>query len=455
MKKILIVDDDTDICMLLSRFLTRNNYAAQSAYKGSDALALIKQEKFDLILCDFRLPDMDGIEMLTQARLFDPNLAFIIITGYSDVKTAVKAIKMGAGDYVTKPIQPEEILAMIKKATETGPSRNIAPETIKQDQFVSGVSNSDLALRKHIQLIAPTDMSVIIHGETGTGKEFVARSIHNLSKRANKPFIAIDCGALPHELAGSEFFGHEKGSFTGAIGTKAGNFELAEGGTLFLDEIGNLTYDIQIKLLRVLQEKVFRRIGGNKDYNTDVRIIVATNENLKSASEGGKFREDLFHRLNEFEIQVTPLRQRKDDIPVYAQHFIGMANKELEKNVVGFAPEVEKVFKQYPWYGNLRELKNVIKRSVLMAQGDRITLDCLPNDIAQYRETGPVSHSVLETVEMGSDLRSAAMVAEKDAILNALDQAKHNKTKAARLLNIDRKTLYNKLKSYNILVDEE
>jgi two-component system response regulator HydG len=450
MKKILIVDDDHDICMLLSRFLSKNDFKTREAYKGSEALSILKEDKYDLVLCDFRLPDIDGVELLTQIKEINPATAIIIITGYSDVKIAVKAIKLGAFDYVTKPIHPEEILSTINKALVAKPVQNVTSTEIKDKRYIKGNSKKDKIVQKHIDLVAPTDMSVIINGETGTGKEMVAGTIHQKSKRADKPFIAIDCGALPKDLAGSEFFGHEKGAFTGAVGTKIGNFELANGGTLFLDEIGNLSYDIQVKLLRVLQEKKFRRVGGIKDISTDVRIIAASNEDLKKAYEDGKFREDLYHRLNEFAIEVAPIRKRKEDIMKFAEHFLSMANGELGKNVTGFTEETEQVILNYPWYGNLRELKNVIKRAVLLCTEDAIDLECLPQEIVDYSDQ--VTYDFSET-EGNADLKSAAKVAERDAIVNALDQTNYNKTKAARMLNIDRKTLYNKLKSYNISID--
>ncbi|CAN5188780.1 sigma-54 dependent transcriptional regulator [soil metagenome] len=457
MKRILIVDDDQDICALLKRFLSRHDYEADTCQRGEDCLQKLNKDKFDLVLSDFRLPDIEGLELLKAIKAINADLPVIIITGYSDVKVAVTAIKMGAYDYVTKPIYPEEILNTIKNALDakanpkapqpTMPTKKSAIEAEKAGKSTYVIGDSPQARRvyQEMELIAPTNMSVIINGETGTGKEYVANEIHLKSKRGKGPFMAIDCGALPKDLAGSELFGHEKGAFTGAIKDKEGSFEMANGGTLFLDEIGNLSYDIQVKMLRVLQERKIRRVGGVKDIEVDVRILAATNEDLKAAVREGKFREDLYHRLNEFAIDVSPLRRRKEDIWSFAHHFLRLANEELEKSVLSFNEEAKEALLSYPWFGNLRELKNAVKRGVLLCQGEQIELQNLPPDIIHYDHNGHDHHH-----DMGTDLKGAAVEAEKDAILKALDECRGNKSKAAKLLNIDRKTLYNKLKSYGI-----
>lgn len=300
------------------------------------------------------------------------------------------------------------------------------------------------------QVVAPTGMSVLIEGETGSGKEFVARAIHQYSKRKDKPFIAVDCGAIPKDLASSELFGHIKGAFTSAINNKEGYFELANGGTLFLDEIGNLSYDTQVKLLRAIQERVITRVGDGKSINIDVRIIAATNEDLINNVEDKGFREDLYHRLNEFKIILPPLRERKDDILSFVNHFIHLSNNELDKNVKGYDKSIEPILLSYPWHGNLRELKNVIKRGILLTQSDMLTIDCLPEEIKSYNAHSAVNgHSQDEPFD-AFGLKRASMEAEKEVILNALAQANFNKTKAAKILNIDRKTLYNKIKQYHI-----
>ncbi|MFD1141314.1 sigma-54-dependent transcriptional regulator [Larkinella insperata] len=481
MERILIVDDNTDICLLLERFLSKQGYKTASVQRGDDALTLLRKDSFELVICDFKLPDVDGLEMLRRIKILDQTTAVIIITGYSDVRMAVQTVKHGAYDYVTKPLYPDEILYTIKSAldrrSQLVDSRSVAvvaaddhedemPEVSPVKpvarspktgtvinggrRFIFGKSRAAEMLQKHIDLIAPTNMSVIITGETGTGKEFVANAIHQKSKRAGKPFVAIDCGALSKELAGSELFGHVKGSFTGATSDKMGSFEYANGGTLFLDEIGNLSYENQIKLLRVLQERKIRRIGSNTDILVDVRILVATNEDLREAVRQGRFREDIFHRLDEFRIELTPLRDRKADILLFAEHFLDIANEQLEKNVQGFDEEVKEKLKEYYWHGNLREIQNVVKRAVLLAQGDIITLDCLPFEIISPTYAIEDSGTVVSTVAPANNLKSVSENAERAAIIKVLEKTGYNKTKAAEVLNIDRKTLYNKLKAYDI-----
>jgi two-component system response regulator HydG len=484
MEKILIVDDNHDICLLLERFLSKQGYKTASVQRGEDGLALLRKETFELVICDFKLPDIDGLEMLRRIKVLNPATAVIIITGYSDVRIAVQSVKHGAYDYVTKPLYPDEILLTIKSALErrtkslkqqttegaatarpasAKPATGKGAATSDGKRFIFGKSRVADQLQKHIDLIAPTDMSVIITGETGTGKEFVANAIHLRSKRADKPFVAIDCGALSKDLAGSELFGHVKGAFTGAMSDKAGSFEYANGGTLFLDEIGNLSYDNQIKLLRVLQERKIRRIGSNQDIAVDVRIIAATNEDLRDAVRQGRFREDIYHRIDEFEIHLSPLRDRKADIMIFADHFLELANRQLEKQIAGFDEGAREKLKDYYWHGNLRELQNVIKRSVLLTQGDMIEMDVLPREIVspQYLTvedavpSGQISAEPLRAGapangQAGANLKSVSENAERAAILRVLEKTGYNKTKAAEVLNIDRKTLYNKLKAYDI-----
>ena len=448
MNKVLVVDDDQDIRLLLERFLSKNKFSTETASDGERAIQLLKEQVFDLVLCDFKLPDITGLELIQKIKILRPEAAIIVITGYSDVKVAVKAIKLGAYDYVTKPLYPDEILLTIKQAIKSsGPEKVERTEKPDKGNFIIGDSPQSKQVLKHITLIAPTDMSVIIQGETGTGKEFVANEIHNLSQRKDKPFVAIDCGALPKELAGSELFGHVKGSFTGAINDKTGSFEAANGGTLFLDEIGNLSYENQVKLLRVIQERKIKKIGSTKDIPMDVRVIVASNENLAEAVKRGEFREDLYHRFNEFKIDLAPIRERKSDIKMFAQHFLKTANRELGKDVRWFDDEVVAIMKDYYWHGNLRELNNVVKRAVLLTQGDTVMMDALPEEIKSpsYFDEVTVDHS-----SEPANLKAVSKVAERDAIISVLEKTGYNKTKAANVLNIDRKTLYNKMRSYNI-----
>ncbi len=446
MRKILIVDDEAEIRKQLSSFLSSKGYYTEDAAKGKDALTKVRDTQFDLALLDFRLPDMNGLELLKKIKILSPNTAAIIITGYSDVRIAVKSVRSGAFDYVTKPLYVDEILVTIKNALEEKSEKQ--SET---NEIVFGESKSANDILRQINLVAPTDMTVIITGETGTGKEYVARAIHQKSKRKKKPIIAVDCGALPENLAGSELFGHTKGAFTGAVSNKKGSFEAADKGTLFLDEIGNLTYENQMKLLRVLQEKHVQKIGSNKGVDIDVRVIAATNESLKDAVKDGSFREDLYHRINEFRIHLPPLRERREDILFYMNIFLKKANEDLNKSVTGFRPEVVESMIRYEWHGNLRELRNVIKRSVLMAKTKEIKLDCLPEEI-----TGMMTHHSISTNKTATtDLKSIAEEAERNAIIDVLEKTNHNKTKAAKMLNIDRKTLYNKMKNYDINLDTE
>ena len=467
MKKILIVDDEINIGLILSKFLIRNGFEVDSVTSGSAAIEALAKETYTLVLCDFRLEDTDGREILKKIKSSYPNTGVIIITGYSDIKLAVELIKMGAYDYITKPLYPDEILSTINKAIETqealsktgGESSYTSPAKVKDrsdlsDEFIAGKSAASRELLRQIELIAPTNYSVIIMGESGTGKESAAKAIHMLSSRSDKPFVAMDCGSLTKELAGSEFFGHEKGSFTGALYTKIGHFEMADGGTLFLDEVGNLSYDIQAALLRTVQERKVKRIGSTKEIDLDVRIIVATNENLMDANQKGRFREDLYHRFNEFNLTLPPLRDRENDILLFADTFLEQTNKELNKEIKGFSDEVKDCLLTYRWPGNIRELKNVIRRAILLCEGDTIQLKSLPLEISTYSKTSPVQHigdgpaPVRENTNR--DLKNAAQEAEYDTIRQVLKEVNFNKTKAAKILNIDRKTLYNKMKAINL-----
>ncbi len=442
-KSILIIDDDLYIVDLLDNYFNRQGYLTHTQTRGKPALQLLKKKSFDAVLCDIRLPDIDGTELMQHIRKISPDTAIIMMTAYAEIRTAVDTIKAGAFDYVTKPIHPEYISSVIKKAVK---SKDTA-ENGTEDDFIAGRSNKMLDLISQAKLVAPTDMSVLIQGETGSGKEYIARLIHQNSKRKTKKFVAIDCGAIPKELAASELFGHVKGSFTGAIADKSGYFQQANGGTIFLDEIGNLSYETQVKLLRAIQQKVITRVGDTKPITIDVRIISATNSNLKDHAREGEFREDLYHRLNEFKLELPPLRERTEDIMVFAHHFLSRANHELDKKVKTFDSEVEKALKSYTWYGNLREMRNVIKRSVLITRTDTVTIDCLPEEIRQNNEQ-EVSE-IIDTVEDMS-LKDAANQAERIIVEHALRDTNNNKSQAARLLKIDRKTLYNKMKELGL-----
>jgi two-component system response regulator HydG len=450
MAKILIVEDDVAFCQMLETFLKKKGFEVSISHTGNDALFKIKNQKFKIILTDVRLPDKDGNEILKNVKENHSASKVILMTGYAEVNLAVNAMKMGAFDYISKPVNPEQLLQIIEKALSTGNDETIQEDSTektsvtrnvkaleKEASYVSGVSDASNKLNDYIKLVAPTNMSVLIIGDSGTGKEYVAKNIHDQSKRAGEAFVAVDCGAIPKELASSEFFGHIKGSFTGAINDKVGHFEAANNGTIFLDEIGNLNYELQVQLLRALQERKIKPVGSNQEIQVNIRVITATNEDLKQAVENGDFREDLFHRLNEFSIQVPALKKRKEDLMIFANYFLEKANEELEKSIVGFTDTTIELFTHYPWPGNLREMQNTIKRAVLLTQEKMIAAEVLP---AQMHMAKPEeeSYSLFKNKN------------EQELILDALEEANGNKSKAARLLNIDRKTLYNKLKQYDI-----
>ena len=450
MKKILIIDDDAYICDLLKKYLERNGFETEGVYKGKEAVTKINKNDYDLVLCDYRLPDMDGMEVLEAARQKNENMPVIIMTAYAEIRTAVKAIKMGAFDFVTKPIQQEEILVTIEKALKGKAKRE--SERSFSKKFITGKSKRIREVLNHVKAVAPTELSVLIEGETGSGKEFIARAIHYASKRKDQPFVAVDCGVIPKELANSELFGHVKGAFTGAIKDKTGFFELAKGGTLFLDEVGNLPYENQMKLLRALQERIINKVGNNKKIKVDVRVITASNDDLLEEVKNNNFREDLYHRLNGFKIVLPPLRERREDIMEFTRSFIQTANKEFSKDVEGLDGNVEEIFMNYAWYGNIRELENVVKRCVLLSHGPLITADLLPEEILQYKMMDKRGPHVTKSSTQVFELKDATYEAEKEVITNALIKTNFNKSKAAKLLKIDRKTLYNKIKEYDISV---
>lgn len=439
---VLIVEDDLTFSTMLKTWLGKKGFDVETASTSARARKILLSKEFDLVISDLRLPDQDGINLLSWLREQKKNIPFIIMTGYAEIQSAVQCMKLGATDYISKPIQPDELIKKINEAIalphkETKETENILLPTASN--FLEGESEAAQQLFNYVRLVAPTQMSVLINGASGTGKEYVAHRIHQLSKRADKPFVAIDCGSIPKDLAASEFFGHIKGSFTGALSDKVGAFEEANGGTLFLDEIGNLSYEVQVQLLRALQERRVRRIGSVKEIEVDVRLVTATNENLKEAIAKGNFREDLYHRINEFTLYMPSLKDRTEDILLFANFFLDQANKELERNLVGFDAEACDALQRYDWPGNLRQLKNVVKRATLLATGDFITC----------KELGEELHAT-ETNQETVNLTLRNEDDEKQRILQALQQTKNNKTRAAQLLGIDRKTLYNKLKLYNI-----
>ena len=431
MKSILIVEDDITYGMMLKTWLGKKGFQVASVSSIARAQKHLETEGADLILSDLRLPDKDGIDLLKWLGEQGLSIPLIMMTSYADIQSAVQAMKLGASDYVAKPVNPDELLKKISEAVRQ-------PAASPKQTISSGKGESDAAkqLYNYVRLVAPTTMSVLINGASGTGKEYVAHRIHQLSKRAGQPFVAIDCGSIPKELAASEFFGHVKGSFTGALTDKTGAFVAANGGTIFLDEIGNLSYEVQIQLLRALQERKIRPVGSNKEITVDVRLVSATNEDLEQAIEKGTFRQDLYHRINEFTLRMPELKDRREDILLFANFFLDQANRELDKQLIGFDDAASKALLEYHWPGNLRQMKNAVRRATLLAQDQLITLK-------ELTELQQITHS-----HVGLPLRNEET--EKHQIIEALRQTGNNKSRAAQLLGIDRKTLYNKLKLYNI-----
>ncbi|MBO5829397.1 MAG: sigma-54 dependent transcriptional regulator [Paludibacteraceae bacterium] len=429
----LLIEDDITFCLMLKTWLKKKGIQTESASTISSAKNMIERNSYDLILSDLRLPDGSGMDVLEWSHSKKKEIPFIMLTGYADIQTAVDSIKKGAFDYIPKPINPDILLEKIQEALSTKKEAEV-PVSIN---YIKGNSALSKKLYEYVDIVAPTEMSILITGESGTGKEHIANLIHSKSARKSAPFIAVDCGTIPKELAASEFFGHTKGSFTGAIENKTGYFTMANGGTLFLDEIANLSAETQMQLLRALQEKKIRPVGSNDDIRVDVRIIAATNENL-SETVGVKFRDDLYHRLNEFSIQVPSLRERDEDIVLFSNYFLNEGNQEFKKDVVGFTDEAMEIIQKYHWPGNLREMKNVIKRSVLLTTEQYISADILPQEL-KNKKSEEINSNALHDEEF-----------EKSQILKALEMCNNNKSQAALLLKIDRKTLYNKLKLYNM-----
>ena len=457
MKKILIVEDDLAFGTLIQTWLRKKGFVVERVTSVGAAVRQMGQDGApDLVLSDLRLPDHDGLELLQQLRAEGRQTPFIVMTSYAEVQNAVLAMKSGANDYIAKPFQPDILLEKIREALaaqpvpaapQAGPSAPAAPapsaphggEEGPEDgvpRHIEGRSEASKKLYGLVALVAPTPMSVLILGESGTGKEYVARRIHAQSQRAKGPFVAIDCGAIPCDVAASELFGHVKGAFTGADRDKKGAFELADGGTLFLDEVGNLGYEVQVQLLRALQERRIRPVGSTQETAVDLRLVCATNEDLARRVADGAFREDLYHRINEFSIHMPPLRERGADLFLFADLFVRQANEELGRSVAGFDEKAAARMASYPWPGNLRELSNVVKRAVLMTKGGRISLDVMAQCMEDTTQPAPTAlHDEHD---------------ERQRIARALTAAGGNKSKAALLLGIDRKTLYNKMRKYGI-----
>ena len=444
MTRILIVEDDIAFGTMMQTWLKKKGFDVDKATSVGAAVRLIGDKPaYDLVLSDLRLPDRDGLELLAWMHKNNMLIPFIVMTNYAEVQNAVLAMKSGAADYIAKPIQPDILLCKIKDALKnadnatasaTTPTNNTTTTPQHHNtttRHIEGNSEASRQLYSYVSLVAPTPMSVLILGASGTGKEYVARRIHEQSQRAGKPFVALDCGAIPRDVAASEFFGHKKGAFTGADADKCGAFEAANGGTLFLDEVGNLSYGVQVQLLRALQERRVRPLGGIEERPIDIRLVAATNENLEQAVAEGRFREDLYHRLSEFTIYMPQLSERGTDLFLFADLFVRLANEDLSRNVEGFEARAAEMLASHTWPGNLRELNNVVKRAVLVARGPYITQEELSAAM------GPVRQEPITALHDADT--------ERQRILNALQQCGGNKSKAARMLGIDRKTLYNKL----------
>lgn len=460
MQHILIVEDDIAFGTMLQTWLRRKGFEVEKATSVGAAVKLLTEtfgKEVDLVLSDLRLPDHDGLRLLAWMHEHDINAPFIVMTNYAEVQNAVLAMKSGAADYIAKPVQPDILLQKIKDAIEQNAQQSNATTqnsttqnapTAHNSKFktqsakltaprhIEGKSEASRQLYSYVELVAPTPMSVLILGASGTGKEYVAHRIHDLSARADRPFFALDCGAIPRDVAASEFFGHKKGAFTGADTDKRGAFEMANGGTLFLDEVGNLSYEVQVQLLRALQERRIRPVGGTQEIPIDIRLVCATNENLEEAVGEGRFREDLYHRINEFTIYMPKLSERGSDLFLFADLFIHHANEELNRTVEGFDSAAAELLASHSWPGNLRELNNVVKRAVLLTRGNKITTAELTQAMGQIR-----TDNVLQLHDEDT---------ERQRIITALQQTNGNKAKAARLLGIDRKTIYNKIEKLGI-----
>jgi len=430
---ILIIEDDTTFGTMLQRWCHRNGFEAELCSNVLSAQKELTDKKVHLVLTDLRLPDGDGIMLLQWIREQKMDIPVMVMTSYGEIQSAVAAMKLGAEDFLEKPMNPAILKSKIEQVLSIKPTKEKQSKSVSSNMILGKSAEAKL-MYDHILRVAPTRMSVLILGESGTGKEYAARMIHENSSRRNKPFIAVDCGSLSRELAPSELFGHLRGSFTSAIEDKTGVFVQADQGTVFLDEVGNLSYDVQVQLLRALQEQKVRPVGSTHDIKVDVRILAATNENLETAIAEGRFREDLYHRLNEFSVFVPPIRERKGDIEIFANEFLRQANEELDKKIKGFSTEALALLEKHHWSGNLRELRNMVRRMVLFASKDTIT----PNDIPTFA-AAPAGEELTLRPEN-----------EREQIENALHKARGNKTIAAQLLKIDRKTLYNKMHIYGI-----
>jgi len=451
MPSILVIDDKENVRKMLSKTLETEGYEVETAEDGAVGWEKAKEKRYDLVLTDLKLPKMDGLEVLAKVKESDPEIAVIVMTAYGTIETAVQAMKEGAFDYLAKPFDPDHLNVLIKRALEN--RRLLAENVLLREELAHNLGYAEIIgkcekmkeVSKLVRKVAPSDTSALLLGESGTGKELFARAIHNLSQRRNGPYVAINCAAIPHELLENELFGSEKGAYTGSVARKMGKFEIAEGGTIFLDEVGDLDIALQAKLLRVLQEKNFERLGGTKTISVNVRLIAASNTDLKKAIEKKSFREDLYYRLSVFPIQIPPLRERIEDIPELASYFIEKYCNEMKKLKKTISKEGMKLLERYHWPGNVRELENTIERAIILCEGKKIEPEHLairiqtPNEI-RLREGAGLK-------EVGQHAQAEA---ERGLIIRILNQARGNKRKTAEILKIDYTTLFEKIKKYNI-----
>ncbi|RME63308.1 MAG: sigma-54-dependent Fis family transcriptional regulator [Nitrospirae bacterium] len=465
MAKVAVIDDDPVVNDLLSDFLSSEGHEVTKAKDGREGLEVLKKEVFDVVFLDLKLPGIDGLQILERSKeTINSHTPVVIITAHGSIDTAVRAMQLGALDYITKPFRLEETSVVVKKALEFKrlKEENVSlRKQIKERYATYGIIGTSPKMQEVFSLIdkiADTDSTVLITGESGTGKELVARTIHYNSSRSENNFVPINCGAIPKDLLESELFGHEKGAFTGAVSTRIGRFELANGGTIFLDEVGELAPELQVKLLRVLQEREFERVGGIKTIKVDVRIIAATNKDLESLVESGQFREDLYYRLNVIPLHLPPLRERKDDIPLLVEHFIEKHALNKGRQRPNISPEILGIFMQYHWPGNVRELENVIERLCILASGRNVEIQDLPERLKNLSGTKPSASiseiDVQEEIELtpkGIDLNRVINEIETKLILQALEMTGGNKTRASKLLGLNRTTLIEKMKKKGLL----
>ena len=475
-KQVLIVDDEPNLRKILSAQLTRDGYDVMIAEDGEQGLSMLREHHIDMVITDLKMPKVDGMTLLKEALREDPELPVVMITAHGTVDTAVEALKSGAFDYLTKPFDKDEVRQIVAKALKTkelaGTEASVAPAGAGARFGIIGSSPGITDLYAVLERVADTPTTVLITGESGTGKELVARALHDHSSRKDKPFIKVNCAAIPKELIESELFGYERGAFTGAVNSKPGRFELADGGTLFLDEIGEIPVEMQVKLLRAIQESEFERVGGIKTLKVDVRLITATNRDLEQEITRGNFREDLFYRLNVVPLRIPPLRQRSGDIPLLVQHIIKKFNERLKKNITGIADDALHALEAHSWPGNIRELENVLERTILFSKGDRIERADLqlaspnaPSGMHEVPVAAPSNQSgsvpVLADDEddefadsSGGSLKDAVRAhtarVEREMIVKALDETGGNVTQAARLLKISRKSLQMKMKEFGL-----